>query len=157
MLRKNLLIENNIRYRENQYGMEDYCFWVECSKTMQMTSIESFIYKYREHENNETKKMKTKFTREREKGYSQIQKISLEKSGFELTTSDYEVLFSQLKEEKVSLKNKEEIELLVKLFSKILCQAAEMKLDNLEEIEIVCKQKIGMMIRYCENYFAYDF
>lgn len=153
MLRKNLIDENNIRYRENQYGMEDFCFWVECSKKMEMTSIDSCIYKYREHENNETKNIKTKAFKEREKAYSYIQKLSLEKSGFKLEESDYKIIFSLLKEERVCLENKEDIEPLFKVLSKIVEQASKMELNNLEEIDIVCKQKIGVAIRNCKNFF----
>ena len=153
MIRKAKLDEYNIRYRNNQYGMEDYRFWVECSKKMNMTSIDSFIYKHRLHSDNETKKNKSQSVKEREKCYFEIQKFSLEQSGFKLEENDYEVIFNVLKEGSVTCENKENVDELTKVFNKIVNQARTMKMNNVEEIEILCKQKICKAIRSCCNYF----
>ena len=157
MFRKEILNKYNIKYRNNQFGMEDFRFWVECSKHMDLTAIEIPVYQHRIHENNETKRFKSEKLGERKKCYSDIQKFSLEKSGFILEEYEYEVISLILAEDGINCENKDNLEKLIEVFKKIVIQARDMGMDNLEEIDILCKQKTGAAIRNCKDFFIKDF
>jgi glycosyltransferase involved in cell wall biosynthesis len=49
MIRKDVLVKNNIRYRPEFKHAEDYDFWIEISKVANLGNVQEFLFKYRSH------------------------------------------------------------------------------------------------------------
>lgn len=54
MIRKSVLLENNIRYEERFSPAEDYCLWLRLMDYTAFHNIQEVLFKYRYHEHNTT-------------------------------------------------------------------------------------------------------
>lgn len=140
MFRRKPIMQNGISYKNAYLGMEDYRFWVECSKVVQMSNIDEIFLYHREYENNETSRVSREANDERRRLYSEIQRFSLWASGYHLEENELMLLTEVLKEKNGCYKNKEEMQAFYDVLCKILRQSQEMNCDNLKEIELVCKE-----------------
>ncbi|MGZ4068495.1 MAG: glycosyltransferase, partial [Bacteroidia bacterium] len=50
IIRKSVLMENNIRFNERYKHVEDYEFWVQLSKVTRLSNVKGFLLKYRTHD-----------------------------------------------------------------------------------------------------------
>ena len=127
--RKSVVDENEIRYSENCYGMEDFKFWIDFSKISSITNISDLILKKRCLSNNETSKVRKWFSKERKEKFFFLQKYSLEKSGFTISQKDEAVLKEYMGEEHLAFSTYKEMANLSLFFDDLLQQAKEMQLD----------------------------
>ena len=56
MIRRSILVDNNLTYNENYYGREDFAPWSEISKYSDIGMINQVLHKYRLHEKQITAK-----------------------------------------------------------------------------------------------------
>lgn len=52
MVRRSVLVENNIKYKSEYKYAEDYAFWVEVCKHAEIHNLQEILLKYRWHNNN---------------------------------------------------------------------------------------------------------
>lgn len=141
MVRKNFIRKYNIHYKNNMYGAEDYRFWAECSVYGKISALDKVMLYWRKH-NNESDKIKNNFIKERKKTISDIQKYLLKHYGFYFTEQQEDFLLWIFAEDG-QLESKKDIEDLYKIFKEIIYQAEKLKLDNYNEIVMMCRKKFG--------------
>lgn len=89
MVRKSLIADNGISYRNGMMGMEDFCFWIDCSKNGKFSNLPELFLKRRMVAENTTSRIMIGNEKERAAVYRALQKYSFEKSRFELSDMDY--------------------------------------------------------------------
>lgn len=141
MLKRSFLEKNNLRYKEDCYGMQDYLFLIDSSKCGNITSIEHYFLKKRVHNNNTTYVIKKKYGGVRAKKYAEFQRYSISASGFKLSDEQYSIINKAISEwGETRCDNVEELNLLYKVFQEMIKQGREMNIEYLDELIIVCKQ-----------------
>lgn len=144
-MRRSVVYDYNIWYRDDCYGLQDLQFYMEASKVVLFSSVDDVLLYYRSHSESETKKQIGVIPRKEK--YAQIQRDSLQKSGFDLCNSDYQII-NEIVDERISEKIKRQysyndILKLYHVFKKIFIQAKEKKVDYIDELEWVLKKIIG--------------
>lgn len=150
MIRKQFIVENNLFYRDNYLGMEDYKFWTECSVCGNLMNIDELLIYYRVSGNNETNRINTQKAKERERLYAQIQKDALRLNGFILSPSEENIFCRVFMEDKRKYNSLEDLKLVHGVLNKIILQAKERKLDYLNELEFVCHRMFALRTEYSE-------
>lgn len=89
MIRKSVLIENNIRLNENLTSAEDYDLWTKISRFGKVTNIKEVLFEYRIRPYQMTKRFKS-FDMS-ENGWA-IMKWQLDKLGLELSKDEKEMV-----------------------------------------------------------------
>lgn len=150
MFRSVAAIENNIYYRDNCYGMEDFDFWVRLSNHVLINHLDQYVLKYRMHSENESTKVTKTYMDQKKEKYAQIQINALETAGFSLTETDKQVIKIVLAEMRDKIYSWDEYEKIRNLLAELMRQA---ELNNqmwrLQFID-VCK-KIEVFIYRCTN------
>lgn len=146
MIRRQFVEKNHLFYRENCYGMQDFRFYMESSKVGNISSIGNLLLYYRVHNQNETRRRKELYKKERAEAYAGFQRESLRKSGFLLDEKVLGIINRTLVESGAGCRNKEDLQELYLALSEVLRQAKEMKVDYYQELEHVCKSKLAMQI-----------
>lgn len=146
MIRKKLIEENHLSYREKCFGMQDFRFYIESSKVGNISSINRFLLRHRLHQMNETDRNFSDFRLEREKTYAQFQRYSLKESGFSLNEEELSLLNKVLNEQDRRCDSVQELKSLYNIFCDLVSQGKKMKIDYLEELEHVCKTKIAEVL-----------
>lgn len=119
-----------IRYRDHCYGMEDFRFWIEFSKVSRITNIPDLVLQKRCLTDNETSKSKRDFADERKEKFYELQRYSLERSGFKISDQDELTLRKYMGEEhRICVRYNEIIYSLAPLFDDLLRQAKNLQLD----------------------------
>jgi Glycosyltransferases involved in cell wall biogenesis len=155
MYRNSIIQQYNIKYCNEQYGLEDFRLWVDCAKITTITSIEDVLFQHRFHEQNETLRAMKDNRMERNACYSNIQTLSLMNSGFHLSEEEIKVFTYYFVEGPILCKDAEDFIKIFNILKKIVQQARESDMDNCKEIDIICKQKMYQALRNCENFFEY--
>lgn len=153
MMRRDFIDKYNLRYRDGYLGMQDYQFFIESSKVGKISSIDEYLIKYRIHDDNETKKQQTINKIERERIYSKMRIDSLRMSGFILNEEQIDILNYSFPETNPSKLSKKDLLLLYSTFKEIYLMALEMKIDYIEELNIVLKKLFSEKI-YKSNLFS---
>lgn len=143
MIRKQFIETNNLRYRDNCYGMQDFRFFIDSSKKGRITSIDRVLLYYRLHDHNESRRNHTVYEQERRKTHALFQKESLRASGYKLDGNDIEIINNAIDEMGGMCKTAGELKKLYVVLNKIMLQARTMKVDYYKELEIICKKKLG--------------
>ena len=52
MMRKSLLLDNNLKYEERYSPAEDYCLWLRLMECTDFYNIQEVLFRYRHHEHN---------------------------------------------------------------------------------------------------------
>lgn len=146
MIRKDFISNNNLRYRDNYLGMQDYQFYIESSKIGFISSVDDVLLKYRIHTDNETSRQYNNNGSERAKLYSKMRHESLEKSGFDLSENDYRIIDRIMIEIKPRFTTKEDIMSLYILFKKVLRQSYEMNVEYKKELSFYLRKKFSEII-----------
>lgn len=142
LIRKDFIVQNEIEYRDNMYGAEDYRFWTECvSKGANIYTMDKIMLSWRKH-NSESVKLKNSI--ERDLAIWNIRKFLIESYGFKLSFKEYEVLESSLKEDAI-IANEQELKELYKIFIKI-CEQAENLGLNEKILRLCCRKRYGMCV-----------
>lgn len=140
MLRKSFIDKYGLKYEDNCLGMEDFKFWIECSKVGNLSNLDEVLLLYRRTENSETAKVKEKNLSQRKKLYAQFQRYSLMKSGFFLKENELTVINKVQTETNAKCESMEELKRFYLVLKKIIIQAQKMNLDNQKEVESACKK-----------------
>lgn len=151
MFRKSLLENNHIRYCENCYGMEDFRFWIECSKVGRMTNLSDIILQHRYHEKTETARVKREEYDARKKYYGELQRFSFGLSEFELLEKEYDILTNSFPEGTMTELSLQEIQSLVGVMQKLVEQAKNKKMDFRKELIIYLRKQIHQAIDKCRD------
>lgn len=153
IFRKNFLLKNKLKYKDNYYGMQDFMMYVEASKCGCITSLNKYFLKYRVHGSSETSKRAC--SQNRKKIYAEIQRWSLAKSGFILSDNQYNIINSCFDEYDESKHDMNKFMLLYGVLSEIINQAKQNKIDYYDELVLVCKNKLSKYL-YGIDLFAND-
>lgn len=147
MIRKKFIEEHNLQYSENCYGMQDLKFYMESSKYGKITTIGNLLLYHRIHEKSETNRSKLEFAEKRKNAYAAFQRDSLAKSGFVLDESTLDLFNRVLAEGTQSCCDSlDEVKELYHAFSELLRQARLLNLDYYNELELLCKRKLGLQL-----------
>lgn len=144
IIRKKFILDNQLRYRDGCFGMQDYRFYIESSKYGKITTLDQYLLKYRKHENNETKRNLTVYAKQRAIKFAECQRDSLKMSGFILNEKH---LFIINKVGEIGYCDSDaELRLLYDAFKEVLMQGKHMNIDYYDELEYVCKKELGRQI-----------
>lgn len=152
MFRRRLLIENDILYQDNCLGMEDFRFWIDCSKVGKMASLEELLLYHRMTSKNETTRVMNDLKDERIKLFSELQNYSLRRSGFQLKAEHLAILNKVMTEDQQGVcESGEEMRLLYEAFKELVSQAEKMRLHNYREIADMCRFYFTSRTRLMDN------
>ena len=141
MYRREFIENNNIRYLDNCYGMQDYKFYIECSKIGAISTIDEYLLKHRIHDNNETdRQMKNP---KRKELYAKFQRDSIAASGFVLTDDELQCINRVITEINPHCSSKEEYIFFYDILNKMIQQGKEMEIDYLDELKFHTKTMLG--------------
>lgn len=146
MIRKQFMIDNKLEYQDECYGMQDYKFFIDCSKCGNITTIDRYLLKHRKHENNGTKYYTTKFASIRAEVYARFQRDSLKESGYVLCDRDLKIINKALAEDKGHCDSVGELCLLYDVFKEILIQGKHMNIAYYDELEYICKKELSRQL-----------
>lgn len=136
MIRRTLLDEHHIRYGEDMFGMEDFKFWIDCSKVGRFTNINDCFLKRRMGINNTTSQMLNTKKEERISVYQGLQEYSIKKSGFNLKQEEYSVLHQFIGEDRVfEMAPRDSLSFFYCVLEKMLRQAQELEFSSLDSVK----------------------
>lgn len=151
MFRKSVIDKYHIRYEDGQYGMEDYRFWIECSKVGKFTTLDKVFLQHRIHDQSETNRNILLCDEVREQHRKKLQKYSLELSGIYLEKDELDIMHKYTKKEKcLCLDELEKYRLVLK---KIFNQAKRNKAEYIEELDILEKKYFVAQIRHVKDFW----
>lgn len=153
MIRRAFIEKNHLYYENSCYGMQDYKFYIESSKVGNISTINQFLLRHRLHDRNETDRNFQLFSEQRKVAYASFQRDSLRKSGFCLTENALTLLNKALAERDGKCESIQELEELYGIFCELLRQGRERKIDYLEELEHVCRVKMGEQLIRMDHLF----
>lgn len=140
MFRKSIIDSYGIRYHDNCYGMEDFYFWIECSKVARITNLNSLILKRRYYNKSETARVVQEENEKRMEFYAYLQRLSIEKSGFILSKDELKTLNETFREGKTVSSSKKNISDINRIFKKMVEQAYIKEMDFKVELDIFLKK-----------------
>lgn len=136
MIRRELVNQYNLRYRNEQYGLEDYRFWAEVSCVTKITSLNDVLLIWRNH-NSETWKMREEFAEQRECVYRSIKKYILESKGYDLGEDDLRTFYKLFAEMTGICETEDDLKRLHNIMQIIIEQTS---LENKTEMIAACKE-----------------
>ena len=151
MIKKDFLNRTGLKYKDEYLGMQDYRFYMEASKNGKISTIPDFLLKWRLHGQNETVRQMNENSNNRAAKYREIQKDSLNLSGFRLEECEYDLLFNVYSERHTGCANYEEWEKICKITKKLVLQGKEMNIDYGYELEHYLKKRLCeqlMLVHY---------
>ena len=140
MFKRKIIFNNNIWYKDGNLGMQDFRFFTEASKIAKFSSVSDVLLYYRVHSKNTTQYMQTQKVEQRAVAYADIQRKSIEASGFELTKKEMEHINYMITEKMHDVYTIEEIRTLYAIFKKMLIQAENIEDISSPELRWVCKK-----------------
>ncbi len=146
MIRKEFIEQHKLSYLEGCLGMQDFKFYIECSKKGNISSIDEYVLKYRRHENNQTLKVREKLGGERAQLYAKFQRQSLKDSGFYLTDEQFQLVAKAFDEFNRRCDSLEELKELHGIFKVLLSQALQNKISYYEELKIFFRKKFSELL-----------
>lgn len=149
MFRKNTISKNQICYAENQYGMEDFKFWIECSKVGNFYTIDDVFLQHRVHKQSETMKNKTNLMQEREMHRMELQRYSMMLSN--ILVSDEALAVINCFTNNCVCSSIEEFIKYYEALKSIVNQAQKYQLDFCKELDILCRQYMTYQLRSMNN------
>ena len=142
MFRKDILTNNNIQIRDNCYGIQDFRFYIDCSKVCNLTSLDLPLIKHRIYSTSSTKKLMSQKKDLRAKAYAEAQRESLLSSGFNLNEDEFLLINKVFAEVNGKFDNITEIKKVYNIFVKMISLAEKNKIDYLPELKRVCYEKL---------------
>jgi glycosyltransferase involved in cell wall biosynthesis len=149
MFRKKIIDNYGIRYQEKCYGMEDFLFWIECSKVATMSNMDELLLKHRYYNGSETSRVKRDEKGKRKEHFAYLQRFSLGKSGFTLTEEELALLNRLMNEENDYAAHMQEITSAHSIFKKMIHQSKKLNMDFQTELDIYLRQQLMRWIRRC--------
>ena len=142
MVRKSVIDNNNIRYADNCYGVEDYKFWCDVLKYGNIANMGEVFLKYRVTPGSITAEANSDRLSERKKVIREIQKHNIEFYGFKFSDEELRVLLDVF-EEDGTIDSTDDINLLYVALRSMVSQAYKKKLGFAKEISIMCRKRFG--------------
>lgn len=151
LFKRDTVIRNRIRFKDNCYGMEDYMFWVDFSQVGSISNIKDVVLYWRNIEGNETSRNIGEKRIQRAKKFAEIQKYAIRKNGFDISENDVEFLSAMLQEGRFdSIVSRQEIERLYSILVSMINQAKSKGMNNYNEIKIACRKQFSRRLEYSE-------
>lgn len=150
MMRKDFIEKYGLCYKDNCLGMEDFRFWIDCSKVGRITNLDEVLLLYRKSQYNETNRVRQIKNEERCRLFSFLQKYSLESSGISLPVEQLMVINKVLAEVGGRCESMEEIVKFYEALKGVVNQAEKSNCYNKREIKIACRKLLGEKIGLCE-------
>lgn len=146
LYRSSVIKGNEIYFREDSYGLEDWLFLVETSKKCLISGIKDDVLYYRRHEGNTEKKILATQLESRKRRYNEIQRFALESEGLRLGAEDLALLFT-FSCDNPPLTGRPrpsvgEFARYCSIFADLLLQAEAQGLSNQEELGICVRSRI---------------
>ena len=142
-MRRRVIFDNNIWYRDNCYGMQDFQFFMEASKVVKISNINNILLYWRVHSSSKTVCELANNYKLRSERYAQIQRESIKMSGFKLEEFQYGIITSFLTEKMKPSYTKEDWYGLSDVFNDMIIQAKDHNFDWKDELEWQCKKILG--------------
>ena len=147
LIKKDFLYRNEIYYKNNYFGMEDYKMWADCSLKGRITNIDEVILYWRRSKNNESSRVLDSLKSDRAKIFTNIQKYTLINNGFVFSDEDMDFLCDMFPEDQKSVCAGEiELKKLLELLKQMIYQAENIHMDNLQEIKTVCRKQFSKVV-----------
>lgn len=143
MYRREFIEKNCIQYREDCCGMQDYKFYIECSKVGNISTINEYLLKHRIHDNNETGRQKR--NPKRKQLYAEFQRDSLRDSGYVLSDQEMACINRCISEENPHCESREEFIAFYDVMCKIFQQGKDNGVEYLNELEFYIKSMLSKM------------
>ena len=140
MIRRSFWDESGIEYRENCLGMQDYMFFVEAAKKGNLSSIDKYLVKHRQHGNNATDIIRSTDGGNRIRKWKDIQRMSLCMAGFSLSDEQFQKIGDAFVENSDGLDSIGELLEIIKIFRLIISQGNKVNIDYLPEIKDFCRK-----------------
>lgn len=156
MFRRNIIDQYGIRFRDNYLGMEDFRFWIECSKVCNMSNLENILLKYRKHSENESSRIMEKKFEERKKLYAELQRYSLYESGFRLSEKQLQLINKVMTEKNGNCESWAEAKEFQAVLRDIVNQARYQDLDYCDELLILCKKTWAEKLSNMNELWEFD-
>lgn len=144
MMRTEFIRKNNLQYKDNYLGMEDYKFWTECSVLGNIANIDKVLLYWRESSQSETIRIRKNKAAMRKQKFAEIQKETLEMNGFELNMEDLKTFTQCFSENKREYMDKSDLDKVFHLLNKLIVQGRNNHLENIKEFEIVCHKMFAL-------------
>lgn len=95
LMRSCIFSNENLRYEDKMYGMEDYHFWVRCLKDHRASNIDKVLFYHRIIGNNETSRVMRDNVQQKKLTYDKIRRLAFEINGIKINDKKLMTLFSQ--------------------------------------------------------------
>ena len=151
LFRRSIVIDNDIRFKDNCYGMEDYLFWIDFSLVGNISNVKEVLLCWRNVEGNETGRCTGEMKQKRAFKFADIQRYAFEKNGFQLSEKDMTTIIEMLPEGKLEkVVSEEDIKRLRKALQSVIKQAEDKKMSNHNEIKVACRKQLLRRLEYSE-------
>ena len=142
MYRKAFVMDNNIYYEDEYYGMDDYLFWVRCSVKGNIVGIPETLLYWRNFDHNTTNQL---FDDQRRMDkYDEIHRIALELNGFILSDSELTLYNRVLSEKPYKIPNEAELQSFFSVINNLINQSKEKR--GSKEWELMFKRQFGLSL-----------
>lgn len=139
MFRKQIVKDNLISYKDNMLGMEDFRFWIECSKVGKFSNVDSLVQYRRIMESSETGSIMQSKLNERLELYAQLQEYSFELSGFKIEKNDMDIIQQVVSDGCGMCRSGTEMRRFYEALSNVILQARKLNVDFLDGLKTVAR------------------
>lgn len=144
MIRTEFIRKNNLEYKDNYLGMEDYKFWTECSVLGNIANIDQVLLYWRESNQSETICVRQRKADLRKQKFAEIQEEALKLNGFNLSAEETKIFTQYFPENKSEYIDKSNLESVCRLLKKMITQARDNNMENANEFEVVCHKMFAL-------------
>lgn len=137
--RRDFVIRHNIKYDDNMLGLEDFKFWIQCSKFGKLSNVNDLVQYRRIMKSSETGRIVEEKLKERLRLYGELQKYSLMLSGISLSTENMEILQKVVSDGCGACESGWEFKKFYDCLGEIVGQASRLQVDFLEGLYEVTK------------------
>lgn len=152
MFRRSIISQYNIRYADNQLGMEDFRFWIECSKIGKFYMLDQVFLQHRIHDTSETHRNVCLHGEERNDRKKELMKYSFELSGIDLNAAALNEIHEVINKE--NCKDRMELLTFYRTLKEILNNEKIIALDCYKEMTIICRQYLQAQMPFVEDLWA---
>lgn len=144
MIRTKFVKKNNLRYRDNYLGMEDFKFWTECSVLGNIANISKVLLYWRETYHSETFRVGREEAERRREKFAEIQRETLGLNGFCFNEEELRLFTSYFPENKGEYISKAGLGEVCELLKKMISQAENSHMKNADELKSVCHKMYAL-------------
>jgi len=155
MFRRSFVTANNLNFKDNQYGMEDYRFWSEFSTKGNIASVGEVVYYWRITKDNETSRNLVMENIGRKNNFEEIQRYNISLNGFQLEDDELKT-FCNCFSEITKYVSFYELDTVKKVLLKMMGQTENMKADFSREFSFACKRHFARLTEKSEIWGNYE-